>query len=110
MSDIVRRTQMAQPGQIVRVNRAASRDLQQISNQAVVAEAQEFVLARLAQLRIDAGNQLARRTVFDLKTLHSLVTELTRDNPGLEMELRSFASIVAVASQQIIADYMMRPL
>lgn len=75
-----------------------------------MAETQELVLARLAQLRIDAGSQLARRTVFEMKTLHALVTELTRDDPGLEMELRPIASLVGLASQQIIVDFMTRPL
>ncbi len=110
MSEIVRRSQLSASNQIARVDRTTGKALEAIRNDGLLHEADEFVAARLAQLRIDAANQLATRAVFEIKGLHSLVTELTRDNPALEMELRSFAGIVSIGSQQVIANYLMRPL
>lgn len=110
MNEIVRRSQLSATNQIARIDRATSKSLASIRNDGLLQEADEFVAAHMAQLRIDAANRLATRAVFELKGLHTLVTELTRDNPALEMELRGFASIVSIGSQQVIADYLTRPL
>ena len=110
MSEIIRRSDLTSNGQVVRVDRTTSKALAVVRADGLVREADELVAARLAQLRIDAAHQLGTRTVFELKGLHALITELSRDNPALEMELRGISGIVAAGSQQVLANYLMRPL
>jgi hypothetical protein len=110
MSEIMRRSDLARTSQVVRIDRNTSKALTSLQGDAMVREAEEYVLARIAQLRIDVAHQLGTRAVVEMTGLHGLITELTRDKPGLEMELRAISGIVNIGVQQILASYVMRQL
>jgi len=79
MSEIVRRESLAPTGAIVRIDRSTGKALASLRSDALLREASELVNAHVAQVRIDAGHQMATRTALELKGLHSLVTEISGD-------------------------------
>ncbi len=110
MSEIIRRADLTGASRVVRIDRQTNRALAALRNEASIREGEELVVAQLSQLRIDAAHHIGTRTILELKGLHSLITEVTRDDPGLEMELRQIESIVSIGSQQVLVQFMTRPL
>lgn len=110
MSDIVRRSDLTSASSIVRVDRQTGRALAVLRSDSQIRESEDLVAARLVQLRVDSAHQLGSRAVMELKGLHSLISELSRDNAGLEMELRQIESIVSIGTQQALVNFMSRPL
>jgi hypothetical protein len=110
MTDIVRRASFVPTSNIVRVDRQTNRALAYLRGDALLRDAEEMVAAHLAQSRIDAAHRIGSRTVLELKGLHSLISEVTRDDPGLELELRQIEAIISIGSQQVLVNFMTRPL
>lgn len=110
MNEIVRRNPVGPGSGLARVDRATGRALSAVRSDAIIAEAQEMVAERLAQLRIEGGTRLAGRAVSQLTMLSALVTQLVNGNPGLELELRQIEGIVAAGTASVIVNYMGRSL
>jgi hypothetical protein len=94
------------------VSRKTAKQLSRIQQQALISQAElvarEQNAAHVVARRIDNGYQLAAQTVHNATRLNRLVTEVSRDNPGLEATLRSIEESVAFAAQSIIYQYMTR--
>lgn len=96
----------------VPINRRTAKQLGRVRDQALVGraaiEARESNAAYVVERRIDHGYQLAHQTVLNATRLNRLVTQVSRDNPGIEATLRSVEENVAFAAQSIIYQYMTR--
>ena len=94
------------------ISRRAAKQLSRVHDQQLVGraaiEARESNAAHVVERRIDHGYQLAAQTVHNATRLNRLVTQVSRDNPGLEATLRSVEENVAFAAQSIIYQYMTR--
>ncbi len=94
------------------INRRTAKQLSRVHDQRLVGraaiEARESSAAYVLERRIDHGYQLAHQTVQNATRLNRLVTEVSRDNPGLEATLRPIEETVAFAAQSIIYQYMTR--
>ena len=92
---------------------STTRQLKRIQQQSLISqaaiEAREQDAAFLVAQRINNGYKLAAHTIQNATQLNHLVTLVTRDNPGLEVELRGIEQTVAVGAQAIIHGYMTRP-
>lgn len=94
------------------IKRRTAKQLSRVRDQQLVGraaiEARESNAAYAVERRIDNGYQLAAHTVHHATRLNRLVTQVSRDNPGLEATLRSVEESVAFAAQSIIYQYMTR--
>lgn len=96
----------------VPINRRTAKQLSRVHDQQLVGraaiEARESNAAYVVERRIDNGYKLAAQTVHNATRLNQLVTQVSRDNPGLESTLRSVEESVAFAAQSIVYQYMTR--
>lgn len=92
--------------------RGTSTQLARVHDQSLVTcaaiEAGEGNAAYVVERRIVHGYQLAAHTVNHATGLNHLVTQVTRDKPGLEATLRDIEETVAFAAKSIIYQYMTR--
>jgi hypothetical protein len=85
-------------------------------SQAAIAAQTQDALARVqarelerycgAELRITGGYDLADHTVSRATSLNHLVTQTSRDNPGLELRHRGIEDTVDLGARIIIQHYM----
>ena len=94
------------------VRRSTGRQRARIYDQSLVIRAtvaaRENGAAHRDQLRIDNGYKLAVQTVQNATRLNHLVTQVSRDNLGLEVTLRDIEKTVAFGAQTVIHGYMTR--
>jgi hypothetical protein len=109
MNEIVRRTDYGSQSP-VRIDRSTMKAMEALRGVALVREAQEYVAARTYEQRLDGAEELAGRAVHHLTRLHQQITDVSRDDPGLEMQLRQIQQVVATQSGNIMYRYMSRPL
>lgn len=94
------------------INRRTAKQVSRVRDQQIVAraaiEAREQNAAYVASLRNDNGYMLADRVVTHAARLNWRVTQLSQDNPGLEMTGRKIEESVAFDAMSVIHWYMTR--
>jgi hypothetical protein len=88
--------------------RAKSREIRSLQRRTTLAMAHEDAEVLVREVRIRNGFALAQHTMDRLAILDRVVTELSHDNPGLEMALRAIERSVGLQAGDLIADYMGR--
>ena len=100
MSDLVKRTTMA-------LVAAEPREVRVVHRQVAVVLAHENGEAHVRDQRIDNAYSLAHHTAVRATVLNGSNTELSHDNPALELDLRSLEKVVLVGAKALIADYLL---
>lgn len=94
------------------LSRSGGRELAKIRDQQLVAQAavhaRESVAAYESYCRIENGYELANQTVHNAAQLSWEVTQATRDNPWLELQMRALEQDVALAARGVVYRYMTR--
>jgi hypothetical protein len=96
---------VARNGAVVRAN---SREVRALQKQTTLVVTREDAEALVRDVRIRNAYQLAHHTVDRAAILNRVVTEISHDNPGLEMMLRSIEREVGLQAGDLIADYLRR--
>lgn len=71
-------------------------------------EVQEQLAAHQTDRRIENGYKLASRTAGHAAQLNREITQVTRDNPGLEAALRTLEDTTLIGAQRLIYGYLTR--
>lgn len=77
-----------------------------IQRRVITELAEEDAVAVAVERRISNGMQLAEESVVALHHLSSKISALSVDQPGLEVQLRAFSDVVAMASADLVYKYM----
>ena len=105
MSNIVPRAAYgAQPP--VKIDRPTLKAMEAIRSAGIIRQSQAYVAAREAEDRIETATDMAKLTARRVTSLNQEVTELTRDNPGLEMTLRPLEAMVVAGSADVIYRFL----
>ena len=94
------------------IRRGAVRQIAEVRGAALVEraalEADEDNAAYKVDVRISNGYRLGLRAVHNAAQLNRYVTEVTRDNPTLEMEARAIEAILSMGTQALLHDFITR--
>jgi len=96
------------PVPMTTIVRTTPKEIRVLRRQAGLALANEDAEALLREARIRNGVELAHHAARRLAILNQSVTELTHDNPGLEVTLRLLEHSVAIEVGGLIGEYIRR--
>lgn len=85
-----------------------SKELREVDKQTRITKAAEDGRAEVVEQRINNGLNMAQRVTMRITQLDTLIGGVIHERPHLEMELRTFESMVTNAVAITVMQYLMK--